>query len=129
MNRNIMRTSIFSSNVAKIERHNNKSLSWKLAANNFADMSAQEFTNAYLSGYRPRTASRPNLRVAVPAPSNDNFEGYDHDTDSNDELCNKEFSCCHSPVFSNNLVCFLFLQSCVVQKMPCPNSRTTGGRC
>jgi hypothetical protein len=81
VDRNTLRTSIFLSNVAKIERHNNKSLScqWKLAANSFADMSTQEFTNAYLSGYRPRTASRPNLRVAVPAPSNDNFAGNGYD--------------------------------------------------
>jgi len=48
-----MRFSVFRENAAKIVAHNSKGLSWTMALNQFADLTADEFAAKYVGGFRP----------------------------------------------------------------------------
>jgi len=50
----VLRRSIYSANVAKIQAHNAQKLSWTMAVNKFSDLTAEEFKAAYTGGYLAR---------------------------------------------------------------------------
>ena len=66
--RETLRAAIFARNVEKINAHNLKDEGWTMAINEFADLTAEEFYAARVSGYMP--ASRRVQRLGVPANDN-----------------------------------------------------------
>jgi len=61
------RFSVFRDNMAYVERENNKNLTYKLALNEFADLTFREFHDAY-TGLLPRVHGKGAPHVATNAP-------------------------------------------------------------
>ncbi len=59
-----MRAAIFNANVARINAHNLQGLSWSMAINEFADLTANEFAAARIGGYKPKSMRREPVNVA-----------------------------------------------------------------
>lgn len=53
-------------NMAEIRKINDQNLSWKAAANQFSDLSHEEFAAAYLTGIKDTGRSKPALRGQAP---------------------------------------------------------------
>jgi C1A family cysteine protease len=56
------RISIYNENLAKIQAHNARNLSWTMAVNQFADLTAEEFKARYTGGIR---VPKKSLRASV----------------------------------------------------------------
>jgi len=53
-----MREAIFNANVAKINAHNAGTSTWKMAVNEFADLTSTEFAVGRIGGFKPRNMRR-----------------------------------------------------------------------
>jgi len=53
-----LRRGIFAQNVAEIEEHSRKGLSWSQGINQFSDLTKEEFVSTYASGRTPTRAAR-----------------------------------------------------------------------
>merc|ERR1712215_334446 len=52
-----LRCDIFKTNMKKIEEHNKSGASWKMAMNQFSDLTQAEFESMYLGGYKRMPSS------------------------------------------------------------------------
>jgi len=66
------RFEIFKDNIARIEAHNQKNLSWTLGVNQFADLTAEEFEKQYMGKVKtivkPTKESELKARMLMAAP-------------------------------------------------------------
>merc|ERR1719334_1734967 len=63
-----LRLSIFKENLAKIEYHNRSGASWKMAVNQFSDLTQEEFEATMTGGYK-RTPGMSGVPLAKVAPA------------------------------------------------------------
>jgi len=73
------REKIFLDNIAVIEAHNAKNLSWKMGINSFSDLSPDEFKARFTGGFQPRKLRRAKVtergHVTIPPSVNWVAEG------------------------------------------------------
>merc|ERR1711936_262022 len=65
-----LRFDIFKTNMKKIEEHNKSGASWKMAMNQFSDLTQAEFESMYLGGYK-RMPSSPAEALTESKPAKD----------------------------------------------------------
>jgi C1A family cysteine protease len=58
--REALRFAIYEANLARVNAHNAKNLSWTMAMNEFGDLTPQEFADGRIGGYVPRKLRRPD---------------------------------------------------------------------
>merc|ERR1711887_161005 len=65
-----MRYQVFQENIKKIEEHNRSGASWKMAINQFSDLTQAEFQSMYLGGYKRLPTPAGNF-TTVSKPAKD----------------------------------------------------------
>jgi len=61
----VLRRSVYSANVAKIQAHNAANLGWTQGVNKFTDLTGEEFKALYASGYRAHEKRSQNVELSL----------------------------------------------------------------